>query len=114
MKLLIVEDNRNMRRMLAEFIGPKFEEIYECADGDQAFALYERHLPDWVLMDWNMPNKDGLAATREIIAKYPAANVCLVTSFDDDFLRSEAAAAGAKGFVLKRNLTQLEAVFADP
>lgn len=112
MKILIVEDNAKMRQMLAEVIRHRFVRIYECADGDEAFALYERHHPDWVLMDWQMPNKDGIAATREIIAEYPAANICLVTSFDDDFLRSEAFEAGAKGFVLKRNLAELQTVFS--
>ncbi len=110
MKILIVEDNPNMRRMLVECVGDKFEQIYQCADGDKAFALYERHHPDWVLMDWQMPNKDGIAATRQIIGEYPLANICLVTSFNDDFLRSEAFAAGVKGFVLKRNLAELETV----
>ncbi len=108
MKVLIVEDNPKMRQMIADFIADKFGEIYECADGDQAFAFYERHLPDWVFMDWQMPNKDGITATREIIADYPAAKICLVTNFEDDFLMSEALEAGAKGFVLKRNLSKLQ------
>jgi hypothetical protein len=41
MKALIVEDNAKMRRMMADFIGHKFEKIYECADGSQALSLYE-------------------------------------------------------------------------
>lgn len=112
MKVLIVDDNPNMRRMLSDCIGHKFEQIFECADGDQAFALYERHHPEWVLMDWQMPNKDGITATREIIAEYPAAKICLVTSFDDEILKSEALEAGAKCFVLKRNLSELQTVFS--
>jgi len=111
MKILIVEDNAQMRRMLAEVVGHKFERIYECADGDQAFLLYRQHLPDWVLMDWQMPHKDGITATREIIAEYPTANICLVTSYHNDFLKSEALEAGASGFVLKHNLFELETVF---
>ena len=111
MKVLIVEDNPKMRRMLSDFVGNGFEQIYECADGDEAFALYERHLPDWVLMDWQMPNKDGITATREIIAAYPAAKICLVTGYNDEFLRSEALEAGAKYFVLKRNLSELQSIF---
>jgi CheY-like chemotaxis protein len=110
MKVLIVEDNPKMQRMLADVVSGRFEQIYQCNDGDQAFALYERHHPDWVLMDWQMPNKDGIAATREIMAEYPLAKICLVTSFGDDFLRSEAFEAGAKCFVLKRNLSELQMV----
>lgn len=99
-----------MRRMLTEFVGRKFTEIYECNDGKQAFASYAEHHPDWVLMDWQMPNKDGITATREIIAEFPNAKICLVTSHDDTFLQSEALDAGAKGFILKRNLAELNAV----
>jgi two-component system, chemotaxis family, chemotaxis protein CheY len=110
MTILIVEDNANMRRMLADLIGHKFRRVYECADGDKAFALYELHRPDWVLMDWQMPNKDGITAMREIIAEYPQANICLVTSCNDEFLKTEAIAAGAKCFVHKRNLAELQTV----
>lgn len=110
MKVLIVEDNPNMRRMLSDCVENKFEQIYECGDGDEAFALYKRHQPDWVLMDWQMPHKDGITATREIIAEFPTAKICLVTTFNDEFLRSEALEAGAKGFVLKRNLSELELI----
>ena len=108
MKALIVEDNAKMRRMLADFIGHKFERIYECADGSQALSLYAQHLPDWVLMDWQMAETDGIAATRQIIAEFPKANICLVTTFDSEELRREAFAAGVCGFVLKRNLSELE------
>lgn len=110
MNILIVEDNPKMRRMLADFVEHKFERIYECADGDEAFALYERHQPDWVLIDWQMPNKDGIAATREIIAEYPKANICMITNFDDAVLEEEAAKAGARQFLLKKNLFKLEMI----
>ena len=96
MEVLIVEDNPKMRRMLLDLIGHKFEKVYECDDGNKAFACYQKHHPDWVLMDWKMPNKDGLAATREIMAEFPAAKICLVTSFADDVLRSEALEAGVR------------------
>ncbi len=110
MKALIVEDNAKMRRMMADFIGHKFEKIYECTDGSQALSLYEKHLPDWVLMDWQMAETDGISATRRIIAEFPRAQICMVTTFDSEELRQEAFAAGACGFVLKRNLFELENV----
>ena len=110
MKVLIVDDNEKVRELVRDYLPASVREIYECEDGGEAFALYQKHLPDWVLMDWQMPNKDGIAATREIIAEYPAANICLVTSYNDEFLKSEALEAGASGFVLKNNLLELEAV----
>lgn len=113
MKALIVEDNPKMRQMLADFIGHKFEQIYECADGSQALSFYEKHLPDWVLMDWQMAETDGITATREIIAEFPTAQICLVTSYDNVFLKAEALEAGAKGFVLKKNLAELELILVN-
>ncbi len=110
MKVLIVDDNEKVRELVRDYLPASVNEIYECADGDEVFALYELHHPDWVLMDWQMKEIDGITATREIIKEYPAANICLVTSFEDDFLRSEAFEAGAKYFVLKRNLSELQTV----
>ncbi len=110
MNILIVDDNRQMREMICQSIKHKCEQIYECADGREAFALYSKFRPDWVLMDWQMPDTDGITATREIIAEYPNANICMITNFDDAVLKEEAAKAGARQFLLKKNLFNLEAV----
>ena len=108
MKVLIVDDNEKVRLLLRDHLPPTADEVYECADGDQALLLFRRYLPDWILMDWEMPKMDGLTAIREIIAEFPKANICMVTAFNDEDLRSEAFAAGASGFVAKTNLFELE------
>ena len=110
MKVLIVDDNEKVRLLLRDHLPASADEIYECGDGDEAFALFDKHRPDWVLMDWEMPNVNGITAIREIIAEFPKANICMVTAFDDDEIRTEALAAGAVGFVLKDNLFELEDV----
>jgi CheY-like chemotaxis protein len=110
MKVLIVDDNKEVRKLLCDYLPGSVREVYECGDGDEAFALYQRHRPDWVLMDWEMPHMDGIAAIREIIAAFPQANICMVTTFDDAHIRQEALGAGAIGFVLKDNLSELEAI----
>lgn len=112
MKILIVDDNEKVRELLRDYLPATVDEIYECADGSLAFALYKEHLPDWVLMDWQMQKTDGITAIREIIAEYPKANICMVTAFDDEEIRREAFRAGACGFVLKDNLFELEAIIA--
>ena len=71
MKVLIVDDNRNVRNLLRDYLPEAVDEIFECEDGDKALAFYGKHRPDWVLMDWEMPNMDGIAATKQIIARYP-------------------------------------------
>ena len=108
MKILIVDDNPKVREVVRDYLPDAFDEIYECGNGNQAFALYKKHLPDWVLMDWEMPEMNGITAIREIIAEFPTANICMVTAFDEAEIRAEAFAAGACGFVLKDNLYELE------
>jgi two-component system chemotaxis response regulator CheY len=110
MKVLIVDDNAQVRLLLRDYLPALVKEIYECTDGDKAISFFRKHRPDWVLMDWEMPNTDGITAIREIIAEFPKANICMVTAFDDEEIRTEAFAAGASGFVLKDNLFELEAI----
>ncbi len=113
MKVLIVDDNKQVRRLLRDYLPTSVDEIFECADGDKAFALYQKHRPDWVLMDWEMLNTNGITAIREIIAEFPKANICMVTAFDDEAVRTEALSAGASGFVVKDNLFELEAILVN-
>ncbi|MBS1794269.1 MAG: response regulator [Acidobacteria bacterium] len=107
MRLLIVEDNSKTRRMIRSLVAVPGAEILECADGLTAVGFYRRFRPDWVLMDIQMPELDGLSATRRIVELDRAARVVIVTNFDEIEIRDAAAAAGACGFVLKRNLLEL-------
>ena len=107
MKLLLVEDNPTIRQMLRQFLADLAEQISECGDGADALAMYRVLQPDWVLMDIRLPGVNGLTATRQITAAFPAARVLIVTSFDDDGQRQAAQAAGACGYVLKENLLEL-------
>jgi two-component system response regulator DegU len=107
MKLLIVEDNPAVRRLLRSIVQPFADEISECDGGREALAIYSAHNPDLVLMDIVLKVSDGLETTRQIIALNPAARVVIVTNFDAEDLRDEARDAGACGFVLKENLPEL-------
>lgn len=113
MKVLIVDDNKQVRALVRDYLPATVEEVYECGDGAKALALYQEFLPDWVLLDWQMPGVDGITALRSILRAYPAAQVCLVTAFNDDEIRREALAAGALGYILKDSLDELEAVFSE-
>ena len=110
MKVLIVDDNPKVRQLVRGFLPKSVEEIYECDDGNKALGLYQKHQPDWVLMDWEMPEVDGITATREIIAKFPTAHICMVTAYDFGDLKKKALSAGAKDFVLKDNLHELQTI----
>ena len=110
MKILIVDDNQQVRTLLRDYLPAAASEVFECADGEHALAMYQKYRPDWVLMDQDMPATDGITAIRQIIAEFPKAKICMVTVLDDDDLRCEAFNAGASGFVLKDKLFELEAI----
>ncbi len=107
MNILIVEDNPLMRALIRETVCDFAEVITECEDGDEAFAAYQINLPQWVLMDLQMPRVDGFAASRQIKASYPNAQICMVTDYGDARTRRAAAEVGATAFVLKENLEEL-------
>jgi two-component system NarL family response regulator len=107
MKLLMVEDNPAVRRLLQSLLAPLAETIEECADGGEAVARYAALQPDWVLMDLELPTLDGLSATRQIRARFPTARIVLVTQYSSPALRAAAAQAGVRAYVTKDNLLAL-------
>lgn len=109
MKVLIVEDSQPMRHLISSIVGD-LAEVFECEDGGQALSMYEQHRPNWVLMDVRMKDMNGIEATRQIISKYPDAQVMIVTTYDDDRLRKSTCRAGACGYVLKDDLLALRRI----
>jgi len=107
MNLLIVEDNPDMRRLIKSVVEDLAESICECSDGAQALEAFNKQQPDWVLMDLQMREVDGLVATREIKSADPAARVIILTDYDDEHLREAARVAGACEYVVKENLNEI-------
>jgi CheY-like chemotaxis protein len=117
MKLLIIEDNPQMRQMIREVVADLAEEVTECADGREAVAAYKAQQlsgDDRVLMDLQMPGVGGLEATRRIRAAFPDAQVIIVTQYDDQHWRTAAKEAGACGYLLKGNLLELREMLRKP
>lgn len=107
MRLLIVEDNPPMRRMLKSLAADYADEIFECEDGKQAFGIYAKLLPDLVLMDVQMRYLDGISAAKAIKGKFPQAKIVIVTNYDEQEIRQAAFETSVCGFVLKENLMSL-------
>lgn len=108
--LLIVEDNPSMRRLIKSVVKDLAVAVHECKNGNQALAIYDKFLPEWVLMDIEMPEKDGLTATREIIGLHPNAKIMILTKCANVRMRDEARKAGAIEYVLKENLLTIREI----
>jgi len=103
-RVLLVDDHAVMRagfRMILEAAGD-IEVVGEAGDGVAAIAAASTLHPDVICMDVQMPDMDGLEATRRIVADEAiSAAVVIVTTFDRDDYLFQALAAGASGFLLK-------------
>ena len=80
---------------------PKFEVVGEAATGEEVIVRAAELQPDVVLMDLQMPNVNGIEATRETLQESPNIRILVVTLFEDDDSVFMALKAGARGYVLK-------------
>lgn len=102
-RILIVDDNAEFREGLRGLLAaqPDLAVVGEAAAGDAALVLAARLLPDVVLMDLQMPDLNGIEATRRLVATSPHVGVLVVTMFEDDDSVFAAMRAGARGYLLK-------------
>ena len=102
-RVLIADDHALVRRGLEQLVGSAdgIEVVGAVPDGAQAVEAVERLRPDVVLMDISMPVRDGIEATRQIVASYPEVRIVMLTSFADQRKVVDAIAAGASGYLLK-------------
>lgn len=102
-RLLVAEDDTLLRRTLVELLGlePDFEVVAEVPNGAMAVSEAPAARPDVVLMDIEMPQMNGIEATRKLHDLIPDVKVVILTKFGDDENLFAAIKAGATGYLLK-------------
>ncbi|MCP5086272.1 MAG: response regulator transcription factor, partial [Rhodobacteraceae bacterium] len=102
-RVLIADDHQLFRDGLKALLlsASDTEVVGEAATGSEAIQLAAESDPDLILMDLQMPDMDGIEATRQIIAANSHINILMVTMFEDDQSVFAAMRAGALGYVLK-------------
>jgi two-component system chemotaxis response regulator CheY len=101
-RILIVDDAAFMRMMIKDILTKNgFNVIGEAVDGAQAVEKYKELSPDLVTMDITMPEKDGIAALKEIKAIDPNAKIIMCSAMGQQAMVIDAIQAGAKDFIVK-------------
>jgi NarL family two-component system response regulator LiaR len=102
-QVMLVDDHNVVRSGLATFLRAyeDLELVGEAKNGLEALNLCHQKKPDVILMDLMMPEMDGIAATRAILADYPDVKIIAMTSFEEEELVHGVLAAGAISYLLK-------------
>ncbi len=117
MKLLLIDDDKLVCSSLKTILSAdsEIDVVGMGYNGKEAVALYEKLLPDILLMDIRMETMTGLEAGEKILASYPEAKILYLTTFLDDEYIIKALNIGAKGYMLKQDfdsiLSALKAVY---
>lgn len=100
-RILIVDDEENVRRMLATAFSLQGHETHCASDGKAALNLFSETQPDVVLMDIRMPEMDGIDALKVMRAQQPRIPVILMTAYAEVETAVEALRSGAFDYVIK-------------
>ncbi len=102
-RVLIADDHDVVREGLKTFLSldAELEVIGTVANGKEAIEFAEKVMPDVVLMDLDMPEVDGYAATTELRRRYPGLQVLILTATLEPQTITHALQAGASGYLTK-------------
>lgn len=102
-RILLVDDHALFRQGVKTLLStrPGFDVVAEASNGCEAIELAARHQPDVIFMDIDMPDVNGLDATRAIKHEWPAITIIMLTVSDYEAQLFEAIKSGASGYLLK-------------
>jgi DNA-binding NarL/FixJ family response regulator len=104
--ILIVEDHVVVRQSLREWLELSFPQyqLLEATSGEEAVTMAQAMNPRLIIMDIGLPGMSGIEAAQGIKAVLPDTQVVMLTIYDDEAHRADAAAAGASAYVPKRKV----------
>ena len=104
-ELILVDDHELFRNGLKTMLemGGIANVIGEASNGREFLSLLEKHIPDLVLMDIDMPQLNGIEATRQAVQKFPHIKILVLSMFGELEYYHQMIEAGAKGFLLKNS-----------
>lgn len=101
-KIMIVDDATIVRKHLTAMLQNEGHTVVaEASHGLQAYSNYERHRPDVVTMDINMPGMNGLEAIEKIMKDFPEARIVVISAFGTKTVILDAMERGACNYILK-------------
>ncbi|WP_088032438.1 response regulator transcription factor [Evansella clarkii] len=102
-KIVLVDDHQLFREGVKRILNMEssMEVVAEGSDGDVVIDLVRSHNPDVVLMDINMPNINGVEATKNLVEKFPNIKVLILSIHDDESYVTHVLKTGASGYLLK-------------
>jgi len=102
-QVIIVDDHKLFRsglKFILNEIG-NIEVVAEASNGRESLELLKKHKPDILIMDINMPEMNGVDASREALSLYPDIKILVLSMFGDDEYYNTMIDLGVKGFILK-------------
>ena len=106
--VIVVDDSSFMRKMVAQSLEEAgFKILGQAVNGSEAFEIYKKERPDFVVMDVTMRGTDGLEGASMIKQFDPTAKIVFMSLNNDPAVKEKAMALGALGFVGKNEKEQL-------
>ena len=103
-KLLLVDDHELFSDGLKSLLGTEehLDIVGQVSDGKDVIYNVQKHAPDIVFLDINLPHRNGIDIAKEILRDFNATKVILLTMYEDQSMIKEAKKVGVHGYILKK------------
>jgi len=106
LRILLADDNRYLRQQLRALLEsrPGWQVVAEAVDGREAVQKAGEIRPDVLVIDYSMPELDGISAISKIRCAAPQVEIVVLSVHDEQFMVGQAVDAGARGYVVKSQI----------